>query len=165
MKMPSRPFYPGQIPPDIFGLHMPTALESETDRQKRVAQVEAGVAAAFKAATLHLDEEQARQLFHRVSRRVKRGKGKDLATDRDQRLLREYDAAAKRGETVPALARRLAAAGKDLGNTPAAIAAQIRKLLAEWKKRDRQAAVRARLWRMATYKETPTVLSLAGREK
>ncbi len=41
MKMPRRPFYPVELPPDIFGLHRPSLLgsacESEADRLNRVA--------------------------------------------------------------------------------------------------------------------------------
>jgi len=109
MKMPQRPFYPMALPPDIFGLHRPglLSLESEVETQRRIAMVEKGVEAAFKSAVAHLGEEEARRLFARVSRRSKRGPGKTLAADRDARLLNEYDAAARAGESVAALAKRL----------------------------------------------------------
>src|ERR1700747_274350 len=128
MKMPRRPFYPPvALPPDIFGLlhHGTLSLESKAETRKRIATVEKGVEAAFKAAIEHLGEEEARRLFARVLRRPKRGQGKLLAPDRDARLLKEYDAAAPKGESVAALARRIhAAVGKELGNTPPAIATQ-----------------------------------------
>ena len=59
MKMPRRPWYPPTKPrPDIFGLHHVTILaaagESNAERRQRVAKVEAGVAADFKAAVHHL---------------------------------------------------------------------------------------------------------------
>ena len=58
--------------------------ESDAERQKRFAKVEAGVIAAFKAAVHHLGEDAARELFNRVLRRPKRGRGKVLAADRDE---------------------------------------------------------------------------------
>jgi hypothetical protein len=135
MKMPRCPFYPVALPPDIFGLHnlsfLEQACESAEDTKKRIATVEEGVIAAFKVAVRHLGEEEARRLFKRGMQRPKRGQGKVLAPDRDARLLKEYDAAAQDGETVAALARRLRAAGTELGNTAGAIAAQIRKLVKE----------------------------------
>src|SRR5260370_21694591 len=98
MKMPRRPFYPVPLPPDIFGLRhlslLGQAFESEAETRKRIATVEEGVEAAFKAAVEHLGEEEARRLFTRVLRRPKLGQGKMLAPDRDTRLLKEYDAAA-----------------------------------------------------------------------
>jgi hypothetical protein len=167
--MPRRPFYPPvALPPDIFGLlhpgvlvarthHTNASLESEAETRKRV---EKGVEAAFKAAIRHLGEEEARRLFARVLRHPKRGQGKMLAPDRDARLLKEYDAAAPKGESVAALARRIhAAVGRELGNTPDAIETQIRKLLKERKQRERAAAVEMRRWRMATRGEQPGVLS------
>jgi hypothetical protein len=91
MKMPRRPFFlPVSPRPDIFGLRRLTlahGAESAADRQKRVATIEAGVVAAFKAAVGHLGEDEARQLFARVVRRPKRGPGKMLAPDRNYRLL------------------------------------------------------------------------------
>jgi hypothetical protein len=93
MKMPRRPFYPAinQLL-DIFGLHRPSllgrALESEEDKQQRVAKVAKGVEDAFNAAVGHLGEEEARQLFRRVNRKPKRGLGKTLAADRDVRCFR-----------------------------------------------------------------------------
>jgi len=81
----------------------------------------------------------------RVFRHPKRGQVKMFAPDRDARLLKEYDAAAPKGESVAALARRIhAAVGRALGNTPGAIATQIRKLLKERKQRERAAAFEAR---------------------
>jgi hypothetical protein len=135
------------------------------DTKKRIATVEDGVIAAFKAAVRHLGEEEARRLFKRVMRRPKRGQGKVLAPDRDARLLEEYDAAVREGETVAALAKRLrVAAGIELGNTAGAIEAQIRKLVREREKRRRAAAFEARRWRMATRGET-SILSSAKSEK
>jgi hypothetical protein len=157
MKMPSRQFYPPiEIPPDIFGLKRLSLLssETETERATRVATVERGVAAAFKAVVEHLGEDAARQLFASLLRRPKRGPGKALAPDRDARLLIEHDAAAQAGETVAALARRLHKSGPKLGNTPEAIATQIRRLVKKRKERDRAAAVQARQRRMATRGET-----------
>jgi hypothetical protein len=168
MKMPRRPFYPAALPPDIFGLRHPGLLsfESEADTRKRIAAVEKGIEAAFKAAIDHLGEEEARRLFARVLRRPKRGQGKVLAPDRDARLLKEYDAAALKGESVPALARRLhAAVGIELGNTPGAIETQIRKLLKERKQRERVAAFEERRWRMAMRGEPPGLLSVPPTEK
>jgi len=139
MKMPRRPFYPPvALPPDIFGLHDLSLLcESEADTKKRIATVEEGVIAAFKAAVRHLGEEEARRLFKRVMRRPKRGQGKVFAPDRDARLLEECDAAVPEGETVAALAKRLhAAAGIELGNTAGAIETQIRKLQLPLKRGD-----------------------------
>jgi hypothetical protein len=165
MKMPRRPFYPVELPPDIFGLRHIGLLEheDETERQKRVGTVEKGVAAAFKAAIDHLE---ARRLFARVLRRPKRGQGKMLAPDRDARLLMEFDAVASRGESVAALSRRLrAAAGTEFGNTADAIETQIRKLLKERNRRERAAAVEARRWRMAMRGEPPGLLSMPPSEK
>jgi hypothetical protein len=170
MKMPSRPFYPVALPPDIFGLQHPSllgqAFESQAETRSRIATVEKGVEAAFKAAVGHLGEEEARQLFARVLRRPKRGPGKMLAPDRDTRLLNEYDEAAQTGDSVAALARRLrAATGTELGNTEGAIATQIWKLVRERKKRLRAASFEARRWRMATRGEQPGLLSVAASKK
>jgi hypothetical protein len=168
MKMPRRPFYPVTLPPDIFGLLHPglLSLESEAERRKRIDTVEEGVEAAFKAAVEHLGEEEARRLFARVLRRPKRGQGKMLAPDRDGRLLKEYDAAAPKGESIAALARCLrASAGMELGNTAGATATQIRKLVKERKQREQAAAFEARRWRMATRGETGLLLSAAKIEK
>jgi hypothetical protein len=168
MKMPRRPFYPVAFPLDIFGLRHPGLLnlESEAQSRKRIIAVEEGVEAAFKAAIDHLGEEEARQLFAHVLRRRKRGQGKVLAPDRDVRLLKEYDAAGRKGESIAALARRLyAAVGMELGNTPGAIETQIRKLLKERKQRERVAAFEARRWRMAMRGESPGLLSMPPTEK
>ncbi len=159
MKMPRRPFYPVAIAADIFGLEHLSILgqagESEAEVRTRVATVEKGIDAAFKAAVGHLGDDEARRLFARVIRRPKRGRGKMLAVDRDVRLLKEYDAAAPIGEAVAALARRLRANGMELGNTEGAIEIQIRKLV---KEREDSASVplrlEARRWRMATRGET-----------
>src|SRR6266545_2652004 len=157
MKMPRRPFYPGTLKPrpDIFGLHHVTILgqacETDAEKQKRKAIVEKGVLAAFKAAVHHLGEDEARKVFRQVLRRPKRGKGKMHAADRDARLLKEYDAAVKKKESIAALARRLYAAnGQQLGNTPGAIQTQLRKLVNARKEREREAKKQARFWRMAT---------------
>jgi hypothetical protein len=109
MKMARRPFYPVALTPDIFGLpHLGVlAFESEVETRKRTATVEKGVEAAFKAAVEHLGEAGARRLFARVLRRPKRGQGKMLAPDRDARLLKEFDAAASKGESIAALAKIL----------------------------------------------------------
>lgn len=168
MKIPRRPFYPVALPPDIFGLRHPGLLsfESEMETRQRISMVETGVEAAFKAAINHLGEDDARRLFASVLRRPKRGRGKMLRPDRDTRLLEEYDAAAPKGESVAALARRLyAAVGMELGNTPGAIETQIRKLLKERKRRERTAAFEARRWRMATRGEVPSLLSMPPSEK
>ena len=162
MKMPRRPFYPPVgLPPDIFGLRAPPLLnlESDAENRDRVMAVEKGVFSAFKAAMDHLGEEQARLLFRRVIRRPKRGPGRCLAPDRNNLLLKEYDARQK-GQTVAELSRRLLQAhGTQLGNTPGAIAAQIRKLIRNREERERAAAREARRWRMATRNEPPTLLS------
>ena len=168
MKMPHRPFYPVVLPPDIFGLRrlslLEQACESEAETRKRVATVEEGVVSAFKAAVEHLGDDEARRLFARVTRRPKRGQGKMLAPDRDARLLKEYDAASRKGESVAALARRLRTKGIKLGNTEGAIATQIRKLVKERKTRERASTFEARRWRMATRGET-SLLSAAKSEK
>jgi hypothetical protein len=169
MKMPRRPFYPVAPPPDIFGLRAPGLLnlETEAETRTRITTVEKGVEATFKAAVDHLGEEEARRLFSRVlRRRPKRGLGKMLAPDRDTRLLREYDAAALKGESVAALARRLrTATGMELGNTPGAIETQIRKLRKERKEDQRAAALEARRWRMAMHGESAGLLSVSRSEK
>jgi hypothetical protein len=87
-----------------------------------------------------------------------------LAPDRDARLLKEYDAASRKGESVAALARRLRTKGIKLGNTEGAIATQIRKLVKERKTRERASTFEARRWRMATRGET-SLLSAAKSEK
>jgi hypothetical protein len=163
MKMPTRPWYPPIQPKtDIFGLHRITILgamgESAAERGQRVAKVEAGVTAAFKAAAHHLGEADARELFNRVQRRSKRGRGKTLALDRDARLLKAYDDAPE-SESVASIARQLRKAGTKLGNTAEAIATQIRKLVKARDERDRRGRVEARRWRMATRNEPPTLLS------
>jgi hypothetical protein len=171
MKMPRRPFFRPVAPRlDIFGLrHLTLAHggESAADRQMRVATIEAGVVAAFKAAVGHLGDDEARRLFARVLRRPKRGHGKMLAPDRNYRLLRAYDTAVQHGESIAVLARRLRAGddGVKLGNTADAIEAQIRKLVKERKGRDHAAAVQARRWRMAMRNEPPTLASGALSKK
>ena len=164
MKMPSRPWFPPTNPrPDIFGLHNVTILgaacEGDAERARRFAKVEAGVTAAFKAAVHHVGEDHARQLFRRALRRPKRGPGRVLAVDRDRRLLAAYDEAVKNGETVATLARRLRAPGIELGNTSAAIAAHIRRLVKGCKQRARAAAIEARRWRMAMRNDASTIAS------
>jgi len=170
MKMPRRPFFPPvNQPPDIFGLHTLTlvgqACETATERAQRVAKVEAGVHAAFRAAISHLGEAEARELFRSALQKPKRGVGKALAPDRDQRLLTAYDER-QSGETIAALARRLhAEVGKELGNTPKAIETQIGQLAKAREKRRRAAAVQKRLWRMAMRHEPPTILGEIARKK
>jgi hypothetical protein len=134
------------------------ACESDAQRHQRIAKVEAGILALFKAAVHHLGENHARELFKQVLRRPKRGRGKALAADRDARLLKAYDAAPE-SESIASIARRLRAEGKQLGNTAAAIATQIRKLVDERKERERRGRVEARRWRMATRNDPPTLLS------
>lgn len=168
MKIPRRPFYPVPLPPDLFGLYpLPSLLETDDERRTRIAAVVKGVGVAFDAAVKHLGEDEARLLFARVVRRHRRGRGQGrvFAPDRDARLLEEYDAAIRRGDTnISAIARRLRAEGTKLGNTAGAIAAQIRKLRDERKDRERAAAREARRWRMATRGET-TLLSAARNAK
>jgi hypothetical protein len=165
MKMPSRPFFPGTMEPrpDIFGLHhmtiMGEACESKEEKQKRIATVEKGVLAAFKAAVAHLGEDQARQLFKRIPRRTKRGRGKTHINDRDIQLLRELDASPK-GESITALAKRLHTTYPgQLGYSPEAIATQIRKLIKARKNSERATKVQSRYWRMATRNEKKSFLS------
>lgn len=170
MRMPRRPFFPGTIKPrpDIFGLHHVTLLqeacESPAEKQKRRDTIEKGVVTAFKAAVAHLGEAEARKVFQSALRRPKRGKGKVHAADRDARLLREYDVKSE-DESIAALAKRLHAVnGQQLGNTPGAIQAQIRKLVSERQARDHEAKKQARFWRMATRGEK-TLASGFVREK
>ena len=171
MKMPTRPFYPPlESRPDIFGLHHLTILgqacESDEQRQQRIAKVQHGVIAAFKAAVSHLGEDQARKLFAKAARKPKRGRGKTLAADRDHRLLAAYDeAVVKNGETVAVLSRRLRNEGIELGNTASAIATQIRELVKERKERAGAAAFEARRWRMAMRNAPPTILGAAIAKK
>jgi hypothetical protein len=115
------------------------------------------VIAAFKAAVHHLGDDDARKLFNQVLQRPKRGRGKSLSADRDTLLLKTYDEAP--GESIASIARRLCAHGTQLGNTAAAIATQIRKLVKE--REERRARVEARRWRMATRNEPPSFLSSA----
>jgi hypothetical protein len=170
MKMPRRPFFPPTYtPPDIFGLQRLTLLgeacEATSERTRRIAKVEAGVHAAFRAAIDHLGEEAARELFRIVLRKPKRGAGKALAPDRDQRLLAAYDAL-QSGESVAALARRLhASIGIELGNTPEAIESHIGQLVKKREKLRRAAAIDARQWRMAMRNEPPTLLGGLMRKK
>lgn len=170
MKMPSRPWLPPVEPlTDIFGLRHVTILgaacESTTEHQRRVAKVKAGVMAALQAAVHHLGEEAARELFNRVLRRPKRGAGKAIAANRDAILLSAFDAAPDK--STMSIARQLHAESKRLGNTPEAIATQIRKLVRERDKQKRKARVEARRWRMATRNEPPTILgaAVAARKK
>jgi len=170
MKMPRRTFFPiYKQPKDIFGLQHVTLLgqagETDAERRRRIAKVEAGVADAFKAAVHHLGEDEARQLFLRVMRRPKRGPGKTIARDRDHRLLKAYDEAVANGESIASLAKRLHGEGQRLGATEGAISAQIRKLRDERNQRARAAAVQSRWWRMATRNEPPTLLSEFMRKK
>ena len=165
MKMPLRPWYPPATPQlDIFGLQTPTLLgeacEKAPEKQKRIAKVEEGVADAFRAAVRHLGEEEARDLFKRVMRRSKRGRGKTLAAHREWRLLQEYDARPK-GESVAALAKRLRAEGMELGATQDAIEFAVREAVKSRKQRQHAAAVDARRWRMATRGEK-SFLTIAG---
>ena len=74
MKMPSRPWFPPlKTQQDIFGLHyvplLGAAYESDAERARRFAKVEAGVTAVFKAAVHHVGEDRARQLFRKALRR------------------------------------------------------------------------------------------------
>jgi hypothetical protein len=170
LKMPTRPWYPPMEPlKDIFGLHHVTILgavcESAVERQRRVTRVKAGVLEAFRAASHHLGEEVARELFKQVLRRPKRGVGKSIAADRDAILLAAFDAAP--GESIASIARKLHAKRQRLGNTPAAIAAQIRKLVQERNEREYRRRVEARRWRMATRNEPPSLISsaVAARKK
>ena len=165
MKMPRRPFFPGQLKshPDIFGLHHITILgqaaESDADKKKRKDTVEKGVLAAFRAAVHHLGEDEARKTFKQVLRRPKRGKGKAHAADRDARLLKAYDAATEKNESIAALAKRLhKSEGQQLGSTPGAVETQIRKLVNARKAAKHEAKKQARSWRMATRGEA-TILS------
>lgn len=165
MKMPKRPWYPPmERQTDIFGLAditlLGAAFETPGQRQERVAKVELGVREAFKSAVRHLGEEEARELFIKMTRLPKRGRGKALAPDRDARLLQAYDSAPK-GESINAIARRLRSGGTELGNTVAAIAKQIRKLVDERKVKEHRSRVEARRWRMAMRNEPPTLLGRA----
>jgi hypothetical protein len=80
-------------------------------------------------------------------------------------LLQEYDASIQTGESMAALARRLRAGGRELGDTAGAIQTQIRKLVKERKKRQSDAAFEARRCRMAMRNEPPSLFSLAKSEK
>jgi hypothetical protein len=170
MKMPRhRPWFPPiRSRPDIFGLRHVTLAEGVCDDEelrRRFAKVEAGVKAAFAAAVNHLGEDAARELFNRVLRRPKRGRGKAHARDRDHRLLKAYDAGSGR-ESVASIARRLHKEDKTLGSTPGAVATQMRQLIAEREEREHRARVQARFWRMATRNEPPTLAAGGGlREK
>ena len=66
-------------------------------------------------------------------------------------LPKTYDEAP--GESIASIARRLRAEGKRLGNTAAAIATQIGKLVKERQKRQRRELVEARRRPMATRNE------------
>ncbi len=165
MKMPSRPFFPHELPADIFGLHRPTILElaceTEEEVRARSERVRAGVASAFEAAVDHLGEERARSLFKSVIRRTKRGAGTHFDTDRNHRLLNEADAAREAGKSIAALARELFSTGLKLGASPQAIETQIRKLQRERATRARASAVMARRLRMATRNEPRSLASTA----
>jgi hypothetical protein len=168
MKMPQRPWYPPISPQlDIFGLQTPTILgeacESPSEKQKRIEKVKKGVADAFTAAARQLGEDAARDLFKRIMRRSKRGRGKTLAPHREWRLLKEYDARPK-GVSVAALAKRLRAEGMDLGATQDAIEFAIRQAVKSRKQREHAAAVESRRWRMATRGEV-SLLTIAGGDK
>jgi len=170
MKMPRRTYFPmSEQPDDILGLQhlslLALACETEAERRQRIEKVKAGVVEAFKAAVHHLGEDEARQLFSRVTQRPKRGPGKTLAPDRDACLLKAYDDAVANGESIASVAKRLHAARRDLGATEGAIAAQIRKLRDERNQRVWAAAVQSRWWRMATRHEPPSLLSEFVREK
>ena len=169
MKMPERRYFPMALPPDMFGLPslslMSQAGETNAERQQRVEAVEAGIRKTFVAAVRQLGEDEARALFRRVTRQPKRGPGKDLAPDRDYQLLTAYDAAMVEGTSVAALARDLRKAGTTLGNTPEAIALQIRRVVKERDKRRHQAAADARYHRMAMRNEAPSLLSAAVSRK
>jgi len=146
---------------DCFGLRPPLIAESEDGTRSRVALVKKGVADAFAAAVTHLGDEQARELFTSVARRLKRGKGKSLASDRDAQLLAALEAAQRIGETIPALARRLHVERKlELGNSPQAIDTQIRKLLKERSARKRTAELAAQRWHQM-FPTSPTIVSRA----
>jgi hypothetical protein len=165
MKMPQRPWYPPATPQlDIFGLphlsFLGAACETPPEKQKRIAQVEKGVTDAFTATVHQLGEDAARDLFARVMRRPKRGRGKTLAPNREWRLLQEYDARGP-GESVAALAKRLRVEGMELGATQDAIEFAIREAVKGRKQRQHAAAVDARRWRMATRGET-SFLTIAG---
>jgi hypothetical protein len=171
MKMPTRRWFtPVNQRPDIFGLHYVTiagaACEGDVERAKRFAKVEAGITGAFKAAVHHVGDERARQLFRKALRRPKRGPGRALAADRDRRLLAAYDAAVKDGETIASIGRRLHTRhGIELGNTPAAIEAHIRRLVKVRKQSERAAAFEARRRRMAMRNEPPTLASGRSHDK
>jgi hypothetical protein len=166
MKMPRRNIFPDLLKPraDIFGLPVQTilgqAIETPEAKRKRIETVEKGVISAFKAASVHLGVDEARQLFKEVIRKPKRGKGKWLAANRDFVLLREFDWRKER-ESIAELAKRLHAAKElKLGSTPGAIAAQIRKLRDAREKSERKAKKQARYWRMATRHEKTLLATL-----
>ena len=168
MKMPQRPWYPPTKPQlDIFGLQALSlfgeACESAAEKQKRIAKVEKGVAATFTAAVRQLGEDAARDLFGRVIRRPKRGRGKALAPHREWRLLKEYDARPK-GDSVAALAKRLRAESMELGATQDAIEFAIREAVKSRKEREHAAAVDARRWRMATRGEKSPLTIASGKK-
>ena len=170
MKMPGRSYFPPMGDQrDIFGLRHVTILgaagESDAEHKRRIDNVQSGVQAAFKAAVHHLGETEARNLFAIVARKPKRGPGKAHATDRDHQLLKAYDDAMLNNETIAALARRLHAKNKKLGNTPEAIATQIRKLRDERTAVVRKQAREVRYWRMALRNEPPSLLSAAKSRK
>jgi hypothetical protein len=161
MKMPTRPWYPPMQPQtDIFGLAHITllgaAFETPQQRRQRVSKVELGVKKAFNSAVRHLGEDAARELFIKMTRLPKRGRGKALAPDRDARILCAYDSAPK-GESINAIARRLRSEGTELGNTVGAIAKQIRKLVEERRVQEHRSRVETRRWRMAMRNEPPTL--------
>jgi hypothetical protein len=166
MKMPRRDYYPQSLPKVCFGLDpVPSLLESQEETLKRVATVKKGIEDAYVCAVAHLGEDEAIRQFRSVSRRRTRGKGKSHAIDRDLRLLRAYDEAKQRGEHIAALARRLHLRKLKLGNTPEAIAAQIRKLVKERTAHKKAAATELRRQRMAMRHEPPTLLESVSSEK
>jgi hypothetical protein len=170
MKMPERRYFPMDMPPDMFGLHSLTLLGeaclTEAERRERVAKIEARVTETFNAAVRQLGEDEARRLFHRASRKRKRGAAKVLAPDRDHQLLIAYDSR-EPGETVIALATRLYAEckGVELGNSARAIVRQIQRVVKARQDRRHKAALDSRYMRMATRHEPPTLLGMALRAK
>jgi hypothetical protein len=153
------------MPPDMFGLHSLTlvgeACLTEAERRERVAIIEARVSETFKAAVRQLGEDEARKLFHRASRKRKRGATKLLAPDRDHQLLIAYDSR-EPGETVMALATRLHAKSKRaLGNSASAIVRQIQRVVKAREDRRRGAALDSRYMRMATRHEPPPLAEIA----
>jgi hypothetical protein len=166
MKLPHRPWYPPtENARDIFDLVTPSLLgevvESTSARAARFAKVEQGVSDAFRAAANHLGEEEARRLFRKTTRKPKRGPGGAINPERDRILLRAYDERPA-DQSLAAVARLLEKwaieTGIRLGSNADAIAAHLRKLLAERARRQRAAAVEARRLRMAMRNDPPSLL-------